>query len=155
MAKYSYEGIELNPVRLLSETERTALDKAIDAIKRLRRNKAIQRIEAQAALDIILCAEPIWHALASQAVKATLNAKDDNTRIGMQLRVEGMIIGLTEVFEVRYDMHSGELIANNIDNATRNPFRDAVPGAFNYDMAMDVITKAYSKNADADTNAKR
>lgn len=149
MATYSYEGIELNPVRPLSKSERTMMDKSVDAIRRLRKDDAIRRIEAKAALDIILCAEPAWHVLALHTVDAASNAKDDRTRIGMRLRAEGMVIGLAEVFEVRYGMHSGERIADSIDDATRSPFREDMPGAFNRDMALDVLTRAYSKNANA------
>lgn len=143
---YSHNGIELHPVRTLSANEKNALDKSIDAIQRIRNSKTIQQIEAQAALEIILCAEPSWYALAERTVNAIKLAKDNNTRIGMKLRVEGMIIGLTEIFEVRYNLHSGEVIANSIDNMTRNPMRDAVPGAFNHEMALSVITRAYAKD---------
>lgn len=155
---YTYNGITVNVVRKLSDNEKKELNKSIDvAVKLYPDNEKKQAVFANSAYKTIVCNNVLWPQLAGSimnAISTFTEEKNEKKLAYMQIVRDGAIIGMTHVFEVKYNAHNGNYIANFIDKWTRPADADALPGFFNNELALKVITKAYGTDANTETVAK-
>lgn len=145
---YTYNGITVDTVRALSANEKKMLEKSIDAGARIYPGSVdAQRVIALSALKAILCSENLWYRLADNAINAyreANNADESNKAAVRQVQMEGLILGMTHVNEVKHGIRRDISIAASIDRATREPDADALPGYFSQGLVLKVIHKAYA-----------
>lgn len=142
---YSHNDVTVNIVRALSDNEKKIMDKSIDAILKLHDGQdSIIKYEANIALKLVLCSENLWWQMAKATMLELNETSDRMKRAGLHYRLEAMIIAMTHVFEVKYGVRRGELIAARIDLITRNPEQEIMPGYIGHDYALHVIQKIYA-----------
>ena len=143
---YENDELKLNIPRRLSNNETKMVDNAFDTVKGLYPdNSPLQKFVMQYALRAILCSEDFWSGLARPFMQEFRSARNRNERNKAFLKVEGLVIGMVHVYEVRHNVHRGTDIAVYIDFATRPLGYDALPGIIDKDFAYRIIKRAYSK----------
>lgn len=143
---YENDGLRLDIPRRLSDKETKMVDNAFDTVKGLYPdNSPLQKFVMQYAVRAILCSENSWSVLSRPLMQEFRSAQDRNERGKAFLKVEGLVIGMVHVYEVRHNVHRGTDIALYIDFATRPLGYDALPGIIDKDFAYRIIKRAYSK----------
>lgn len=113
---YTHNDVTVNIVRALSNNETKIMDKSIDAILKLHDGQdSIIKYEANIALKLVLCSENLWWQMAKATMLELNKTSDRMKRAELHYRLEAMIIAMTHVFEVKYGVRRGELIAARID----------------------------------------
>ena len=143
---YENDELRLNIPRRLSNNETKMVDNAFDTVKGLYPdNSPLQKFVMRYAVRAILCSEDFWSGLSRPFMQEFRSARNRNERNKAFLKVEGLVIGMVHVYEVRHNVHRGTDIAVYIDFATRPLGYDALPGIIDKDFAYRIIKRAYSK----------
>ena len=142
-ATYVRGDISLTLPRRLSDNEQRMMNKSVDVINGMHHGHAVRQYVALSALSTILCAEPLWPQMARVAMLSVNSAASKSAKASALLRMEGIIVGMVHVFEIRYNIHDGYAIAQSIDDATRQPGFDALSGIISTQRAWRVITAMY------------
>lgn len=145
-AVYERETTRIAIPRRLSDKEVRMADKSYDTINKLYPdNEPIKGYLLRYALKAILCSENAWANLSLPIMRAFRAATDGDTRNKSYLALEGLVIGMVHVYEVRHDVHKGTNIAMYIDYSTRPVGYDAMSGIIDRNFAYRIIKRAYSK----------
>jgi hypothetical protein len=145
-AVYEKGTVKMTIPRRLSEGETRMVDKSYDTISNLYGgNEPIKEYLLKYALKSILCSENAWANLSLPIMQSFRSASDRETRNKSYLALEGLVIGMVHVYEVRHDIHKGTNIAMYIDYATRPLGYDAISGIIDRNFAYKIIRRAYSK----------
>ena len=156
MTDLKFDDVTVAAPRSLSANETKMMERSVRALKRLHpglEGKALAFMAAN-ALEAVLCNDQYWSEMAQNARIRISQAGEDRKRRSMaMLAYEGMVIGMVEVMDVRYDIHDGRRIADAIDDATRPREFDMLRGFVSRHDAYDIISRAYGESANAGKTA--
>lgn len=156
MIRMMFGDAKVTSPRRLSVNEAKMMTRSADAIRHMHPSASGKALSMMlgSALSAILCNDRHWSEMAQRSrMRVSSAPKGSKRRTAALLEYEGMVIGMVEVMDIRYDMHDGRAIADAIDDATRPVEFEMLDGFVSSSSAYDIIVRAYSsRNGGTGTN---